>query len=448
MWHSLQGLRFFGGLLLFALALPCLAQKSKRPAAGPALRAATFRADFTPPLGSAMIWTQPLTKVEDPLWAKGIILEQAGTRYVLVAIDWCGIGGELHQQMRATIGEAAGTSEHLVALHSVHQHTAPYAISDAWMLLRERGMPVLETPVTPMMPALQDAIRAAVKRLEPVDRVAYAETTVERVASARRIPNGRGGITTRWSTSRDATLMQLPESFPGATIDPLLRTLHLQSGKRTVASLHFYATHPQTHCCDGTASGDFVGHAREAMEQESGVPQIWFTAGAGDITVGKYNDGSVAARSALRDRLLAALRKAATAARRAEVPGKLSWRYETFEAPRIYGNLTAKTPEGLYREAIRVSFAQRAVPLVANALHMGRSVFLFLPGEPMQHFEKLAHEQAAGRHVFFAGYGDMHPGYLCTDKAFEEGGYEPSAAHGSPPLEKFLSDAIKSLLLP
>ena len=52
------------------------------------LRVATFRCDITPPLGQPMFKCDPLHNVEQPLLAKGIVLEADGRRYVLCA--WIG----------------------------------------------------------------------------------------------------------------------------------------------------------------------------------------------------------------------------------------------------------------------------------------------------------------------------------------------------------------------
>ena len=44
-----------------------------------------------------------------------------------------------------------------------------------------------------------------------------------------------------------------------------------------------------------------------------------------------------------------------------------------------------------------------------------------------------------------AGYGDGGPGYIPTDKAYWEGGYEPTVALAAPS-EKSLTEAIAKLL--
>ena len=49
------------------------------------LRVATFRCDVTPWPGEPLVWAAKLVKVEDPLLAKGIVLEDGTNRYVLCA---------------------------------------------------------------------------------------------------------------------------------------------------------------------------------------------------------------------------------------------------------------------------------------------------------------------------------------------------------------------------
>jgi hypothetical protein len=49
--------------------------------------------------------------------------------------------------------------------------------------------------------------------------------------------------------------------------------------------------------------------------------------------------------------------------------------------------------------------------------------------------------------VAVAGYGDIQPGYLCTDQAFQEGGYEPSASNAGPGTEARVKAAIRALLI-
>ena len=48
--------------------------------------------------------------------------------------------------------------------------------------------------------------------------------------------------------------------------------------------------------------------------------------------------------------------------------------------------------------------------------------------------------------VAVAAYGDLGPGYICTEASFSEGGYEPTASRVAPKSEAALKRAIRQLL--
>ncbi len=428
----------------YALAAPVAA-------AAPALRVAAFRADATPPLGEPLIWVDPAREILDPLLAKGVVLDDGRQRLVLCAVDWCGIGSSTHRLFVRRIAEAAGASVRNVSVHVVHQHTAPYVDGDGSALLRKYP----DTPLLMSAGALDivtgriaEAVRGAAGRLQPADRIGFGEAGVDSVASARRIVEN-GALVTRFSTGgRDPRMAALPEG----DVDRRLRTLTFARGDKPLVRLHYYATHPQTFCCDGRVTADFVGAAREQFETEEGVPQIYFTGCAGDVTVGKYNDSTRAAQDGLRQRLLAGFRAAAAATSFGPLP-RLRWKAAPLHPPPRTAPLpdlaamTGRSAQDRYRAAITVAFSQRREPLEIAALHLGRFTVLHLPGEPMLFFQKFARQAAPGRTIIVAGYGDISPGYLCTDEAFRQGGYEPGASNAGASMEAVLTRAIKEIVV-
>ena len=100
----------------------------------------------------------------------------------------------------------------------------------------------------------------------------------------------------------------------------------------------------------------------------------------------------------------------------------------------------------LYRWAIAAAFAERREPLEAVLVEIGAVRVLHLPGEPMLEFQNYARRLRPKEPVVLAGYGDISPGYLCTDKAYTEGGYEPSAANAAPGVQARVQEAIGKLL--
>jgi hypothetical protein len=430
--------------MLFAGVLPSLS-------AAPRLRVAGFRCDVTPDIGEPLIWVTPASQIVDPLWAKGVVLEDSAGRIVLCAIDWCGVGGATDLLFRQAIAAAARTDVSRVALQAVHQHTAPYVEGDGYAILSRTPSPPLMMSsafIRRVAERLAQSVTESVSRLEEFDQVGTGEARVDRVASARRLFDD-GKLVTRFSTGGSKPeLAALPEG----PIDPQLRTVTLARRGKPLVRLHYYATHPQTFCCDGRVSGDFVSAAREDFEKEEKVPQVYFTGCSGDVTAGKYNDSSSAARQALAERLGAALRGSA-AATRFEPVNSLKWRSAELHLspkpePVPAAGSAASVPAGqdLYRTAITRAFGLRRRPLPASLLAVGNVRIVHLPGEPMLVFQEYARTIASSRFVAVAGYGDISPGYLCTDRAFAEGGYEPGASNATVGTEAKVKKLIRELL--
>jgi hypothetical protein len=423
------------------------------------LRVATFRCDVTPWPGEGLVWTAKLVKVEEPLLAKGIVLEDGTNRYVLCAIDWCLLANDSELSFRKALARAAGTDPARVAIQCLHQHAAPYADEGAHRLLD-----AAPTPLPHLSPKFLEAVRGmlagaaqeAAARLEPFDRVGTGQAKAERIASTRRLRDESGKILTRFSNSaKDPKMAAAPEG----PIDPWLKTITLARGTKPLVRLHYYATHPQTFCCDGRASADFVGLAREAVEREDKVFQIYFTGCAGDVTAGKYSDGSPQAQAELAQRLKAAM-LASIAATRFAPAKRAVWRTDAFTLPlrAPKDQVTAESrawlentnqPDSLrvYKGAMRLSFVERlGRPVTVSSLQLGKVYILHLPGEPMVEFQLFAQQAKSRDFVAVAGYGDCGPAYICTDKALAEGGYEPSATNVGPGSEGLLKNAIQALL--
>jgi hypothetical protein len=260
----------------------------------------------------------------------------------------------------------------------------------------------------------------------------------------------------RWrgsSGGRNPALAKLPEG----TIDPYVKTLSFACGDRPLARLHYYATHPQSFYRDARASYDFVGMAREKLQEEEGVFQIYFTGCAGDVAAGKYNDGSREARQGLYERLLAGMRASAAATEYQPVT-PIFWRTVELVLPaksvpgyneeqfRKEMLDPAKDPGRRIWAARRVAFYKRTQPITISSLQMDGIHIAHLPGEPMLEFQLFAQRQRPNAFVAVAGYGDGCTTYICTDQAFEEGAYEPGAAAVGRGSEKILKAAIRELL--
>jgi hypothetical protein len=399
------------------------------------VRVATFVADATPPVGSPLCVGQvpPAIGVTDRLSCRGIVLHDDGPPVVLAALDWVGVLGSGHRRWRESLAEAAGTTPERVAVHTLHQHDAPGFDPDAEALMAARGQAgrgyhrrFAERAIADA----QDAIRAALPYAEPVTHVGAGAAPVHRVASNRRVLGPDGTVAhVRYSADRTRVGQTAAEGI----VDPLARAVSFWNGDRPVAVLSYYATHPQSHYRERLVTSDFVGLARDRVQ--SAVPAVWthFCGAAGNITAGKYNDGSPGNRPVLSARLADGLAQAFAASRADRAPaGPFGWTATRVTLP-IANHLRDGRPQRAFDEdpefdnASDAAFAARnrdGAEFDLGCLSIGDTRILHLPGELFVEYQLAAQHLRPDLFVAVAAYGDCGPWYIGTRLAYSQGGYE------------------------
>lgn len=425
----------------------------------PSLHLTTFRSDATPPLGHPLCggWIEPVRAVDDPLRALGIVLLGAGAPVVLCAVDWCGLRNDANLVWRQALAQAAHTTPERVAVHCVHPHNAPFADAEAERLLESvHGAPSLDLKFFDrVVQQSADALREALKKTVRFSHVGIGQARVEQVASNRRILGAYGKIRfTRYSATKEAEVRAEPEGV----IDPWLRTLSFWKDDQPLAAMSYYAVHPMSYYGDGWVTADFCGLARQKrQEEEPKIFQMYFTGCAGNITAGKYNDGSKGNRPVLRDRMYTALKAAWKATKRHPLT-TWEWRGEPIRLPprreKSFGEEESR--KGLEdakankahrgNSAFQLAWLKRLErPIELTCLDLGKALVLHLPGEPFIEYQLKAQQMRKDTFICVAGYGDGGPGYIPTEKAYGEGGYEPTVSLTAPS-EKRLTEAIAKLL--
>ena len=438
-------------------ALVCLLLigcSSTETAPGP-LRIALFASDVTPPLGHPLIKGNA-DEILQPMVLKGIVLDDGRTRLVLGAMDWCVLRGTAYDLFRNKMAAAAGVPVTQVSIHMTHTHSAILGDIRAEQMLAATSKPVKHLDLDWMARITTDAARAvetAVHNLQPFTHIGVGQAKVEHFASTRRVMGADGKVQSRYSANNTAALRAMPEG----RIDPWLKTVTFYDGDEALVRMHYYASHPQSYYGDGKCHPDTAGLARSYLEGEEGVSQVYFTGCAGDVTAGKYNDGTAESRQALSKELYAGMIRAVSATKKEAVHG-YSWKsidvvlppHDEPEEPLRKTLEDPAAPEAKrVSAAIRLAWAERvrARPSIdLGRLRIGSLDIVHLPGEPFVEFQLYAQAQRPDRFVAVAGYGEGGPGYICTDAAFGEGGYEPTASLVEPPTESLLKAAIGELL--
>jgi hypothetical protein len=437
---------------------------SARTSAPRAAELATFTADVSPPLGQRVCvgFIPAFTEIEHPLLAKGIVLRDAGGTYVLCAIDFEGLCNDSYDLFRSRLAEAAGTTPNRVAIQCLHQHTAPVFDSGADRLLYASNPEALESGLNAASEAadkIARAVRAATASWQPVTHVGTSRAKVERVASNRRVPLADGSLVARYSAAGGEAAMR---NAPEGLIDPWVRTVSFYEGDRPLARLHYYATHPQSRS-DGRVTYDVPGLARERLQRETGVFQVYFTGCGGNVAMGKYNDGTPAGRAELAQRLYEGLLAsiAAEDPRERKPVTPIRWTTRAVQFPlrsdepftpatsrRTVADLNVPFAERL-KAALLLTWIERVQserPVELSCLAIGDVRLVHLPGEPFVQFQLAAQAALPDLFVAVAGYGECAMWYIGEDRIYtDRGGYEQSWSFVAP-CEELMRTAIAELL--
>ena len=183
----------------------------------------------------------------------------------------------------------------------------------------------------------------------------------------------------------------------------------------------------------------------------------------GNIGAGKWNDGSHENRQVLADKVSVGMQKAWTNQKVSPLnSGDISWASQTVALPignhlqpepltAILQNPDAKGPERL-TAAKHLAFLQRSEAeqhINIGCLSIGDARIIHMPGELFVEYQLAAQKLRPDLLVAMAAYGDYGPGYIGTEIAYSQGGYETSerASRVSPGVEKVLLDAMEMLLI-
>ena len=300
----------------------------------PPLWIATFEVDVTPPLGTPLAYG-PAVEIVDRLSARGIVLLGSEQPIVLCAVDWIGIANEAHDVWREVLAAAAETIPERVCVHALHQHDARSFDLTTERLLAEHGLGgqmIDEGLCESHLGGLGRAVRETLAEPVEISHVGGGRAKVDRVASNRRVLGSDGRVQfVRYSSCR------IPEAIaaPEGVIDPFCAAISFWQQDRPVASLTYYATHPQSYYGQGGVSCDFVGLARNKRDGElAEAAHIHFNGASGNVAAGKYNDGSPENRPLLAERLAEGMRQAWKATEKTTISANdLHWKVVPVSLP-------------------------------------------------------------------------------------------------------------------
>jgi hypothetical protein len=425
------------------------------------MRIGVFEVNVTPPIGSPVAY-EKARSIQDSLKAKGIVILSDEKPIVLCAVDWLGIANEGQDIWRESLAKAAGTTVNRVSVHTVHQHDGCRCDFTTEKILEKNGFAGWKNDTLFLRKTIQSvaiAVQKAKQEAQPVTHLGFGEAKVDSVASNRRILGTDGMVKiVRYSSTEDSAAIAAPEGL----IDPWLKCVSFWKNDLPIVILNYYATHPMSHYRKGDVSSDFVGIARDAIQDQVGVSTIYFSGAGGNIAAGKYNDGSPENRPVLARRMEKAMLQAWEQTKKITASkSDVEWQNTEIMLPlgehlveeELTALLASEDTDSLtkFTSAKHLAWLRRTNSghrVNISALRLANVWLLNLPGEAFVEFQLAAQKMKSGDFVCTAAYEEYGPGYLCTEIAYSQGGYESSnrASCVSPEIEKTLLTAIGQVL--
>jgi len=386
------------------------------------------------PLGGYAARVEPARGVHDDLHARAVVLEAGGERAALVSLELLYATRELVEEVRRVCEEEAGIPQDSVMVAAVHTHSGPSLVG--FHSTPRQGY--LEEYLRLLPGLVASAVIEATHRLVEVD-VRYGRGRVDKWLVNRRKP-GRGPL------------------------DPEVSALCLEHGGRALCTVVNFACHAVVLGHNNLLiSADYPGYVSTTVERLLGGSCLFLNGACGDVnpltpgtslervydrSVGTFKHaeemGAAIACEAVKSLLSSessSVRGVWAARRRVELKIREFPRISEEELEATRRSFKDALAKGNWGEASKLRFRLAMMELVKRleercpdgvlrteiqALRIGDAVVVGLPGEPFVEVGLRIKASSRAGLTMVAGYANDAIGYLPTDEAFEEGGYEVS----------------------
>jgi hypothetical protein len=374
-----------------------------------AFRVGAGKIEITPPLEIGLLMSSVEQRwaafegVRRPLYARAIVIEGGERRIALVSLDVLGIsdrafGGMARFKRRAlaTLDDRLQPSD--LILTATHTHSGPetLALSDLYRT------PAFQVWLGVLAEQIGMALHHALDALRPC-RMDVGTGLAPGLSIYRRIHTTQGILLSHPPLPPEIVL-----SREGPVDDSVNVAAFRDASGQMVALLVNATCHPVHEMCIPQISPDYPGETCHELEQRyPGATALFLNGAAGNINPPTVSGGPADADR--HGRRLASIAEEMLRHLHPVTGAELTLRRRKVVLP-------ARTLRGA--PATR----PRTAPIAA--LRLGDALFLFLPGEPFVETGLALRAESPFGFTAVVGYAEDGTGYIPTDRAFDEGGYE------------------------
>jgi len=420
-------------------------------AAGAAFRAGIAKVEITPSkpvtLGGYALRTGPSKGVFGPIYTRALVFDDGAQRLAFISSDV--VDYRKPEESRKRISEAVGIPLQYVLLASVHNHSAPFPGSgeadqewerefvDKIILAVKKAIANLE-PVK-----LGGGIghsQIAMNRRKKID-AAYSTTTFDENYFSQSY--GKSKTDHSVNIREIEGVMRLGNN-PEGPIDDEVGILRIDdlAGKPIGVFVNYACHGTSLGGRNGIVGPEWMGHMLEYVEEKvPGIVGIFANGASGDINprfvggLDGYKDSLENTRSLgyeIGKEVVTVLNGIAT---RDLLNPAIKLVSQDILLPRNYRELPK-------------NFTNTTVSVPTTLVRIEDFTWVTLPVELFHEIGKRIKASSHSKSAFIVTYCNGYLGYLPTQAAFAEGGYEPADSHFDPIAEQVLIKEINRLMTP
>lgn len=386
------------------------------------------RVDVTPPLGTPVAgygYKRISDHILDPLELNCLAFSDGENQGILISADVLQIYEPFATKVRNGIEWKLGVPANNVFIQALHQHTSIRVGAPKGSVgPDERYLDVLYRKFC-------DVAQSALQDLQEATLFAAEGQTSEPIAFIRRYLLKDGTFKTNPGRGKSAVIER-----PLDEADNTVRLLRFKRETGDLALIHFHC-HPDV--IGGTGfSADWPGFVRRYTESAlPGVRCILVNGPQGDsnhINPFREKEEEEKRRGISHSAFMG---KAVS-----DVALSLWDQGKPMETGKVWGKTETVYSLTAPKDPCDPIFQQITVAV----LGIGQAVFVGFGGEPFTKYARIARDCAKDRYVIAACLANGAAGYLPSEEAFSQGGYEVNAGRFSPCLEKDLTRGAQKLL--
>ncbi|NPV53373.1 MAG: hypothetical protein HPY71_07605 [Firmicutes bacterium] len=464
------------------------------------MKAGVAKAVITPYVGIALegnVRDKGSQGIHDDLYVRALVLQaDDGTELGIIASDLVGVPQDFCDGVRAMVEAETGIPRGNVMVTASHTHSGP-------AMLGLFGIEVDQGYTEVLKRKFAGAAKMARNRLREA-QVRFAVGEEASVAFNRRIRMKDGTLRMNWEFIDCDESLRRGIAGPAGPVDPEIAIMEVRgAGGEPLCVFFNYALHPAILAGDNfDISADYPGYSMRLIEAVTGAVAMYTNGADGNVNHINVNDpeqgrgfgeaervGTIVGAEVIK--ALARTRKAsrpvpsgqtgsiapaagaagpamhtplACTSKVIDVPRRRLSSAEVEAARKVAGGKTFQelskllalvdgVPDEIYAlEILELAALREKDPcahLELQAFRVGDAAFVAVPGELFVEFGLEIKARSPLKPTFVVGYANGYEGYIPTEKAFSEGGYEPRTARTSQLAEeagRLITEAAVELL--